>query len=315
VGYDLSKETHPNYAKYSQKLEDGWIFGRKVDNSDTQLSEFRDNIPSLALGLVLYLISSHLFRIFYSSRFPVKLATQPLKRAYFFLGFSAAFLYVLFGNSVIFIFTILSLNYAISRTFQGSIANPIITWIFNLSVLYLNETYKGYHFKSIDEHLAFLDRNRGLLARWDVNFNISMLRLVSYNMDYYWSFYPPPNSPERNDRDLAPLTEKDRINTSCYKEDYNFIYYLSYVTYTPLYLAGPIITYNNFISQLRYPREITLKDTILYGIRLLLAMLTMEFMLHYIYAVAISNSKAWENDTPFELGFIGIFNLLYVWLK
>lgn len=30
--------------------------------------------------------------------------------------------------------------------------------------------------------------------RWDVTFNICMLRLVSYNMDYYWSFQFTPTA-------------------------------------------------------------------------------------------------------------------------
>ncbi|CAG8821368.1 13642_t:CDS:2, partial [Gigaspora rosea] len=80
--------------------------------------------------------------------------------------------------------------------FEGSIANPIITWIFNLGILFLNETYGNYKFGDLNEKLSFLDNNRGLVARWDVTFNICMLRLVSFNMDYYWSFHSSNNTPE-----------------------------------------------------------------------------------------------------------------------
>ncbi|CAG8672490.1 8728_t:CDS:2, partial [Paraglomus occultum] len=119
----------------------------------------------------------------------------------------------------------------------------------------------------------------------------------------------------RNDRDKAPLTEKDRINAPCYKEDYNYIYYLSYILYAPLYLAGPIITYNNFISQLRYPCRPSFKSVSLYGIRLVGSMLLMEFMLHYMYVVAIAKAHAWQGDSPIELGMIAYFNLKLIWLK
>ncbi|RHZ44705.1 hypothetical protein Glove_712g39 [Diversispora epigaea] len=314
--YDLSQETHPNYSNYSKYLTKGWMFGRKLDNTDIQLAVFRNNYFLLAFALIIYLIISHLYRILFISK-SSKTITQSLKRTLFFLGFSTIFLYVLFGNSIIFIFIILSLNYVISKVFEGSIFNPSITWIFNLSVLFSNEAYSGYKFSNINDHLEFLDDNRGLLHRWDVTFNICMLRLLSYNMDYYWSFHPTAitTSPERKYKDATSFTETERIITPCCKEDYNFIYYLSYILYTPLFLAGPIITYNDFISQLRYSRDIDVKGVLLYGIRLLGAILLMEVMLHYIYVVVIGKAKAWDNDTPFELGMIGLFNLLYVWLK
>lgn len=34
---------------------------------------------------------------------------------------------------------------------------------------------------------AWLDSYGGLVARWEVLFNITILRLISFNLDYYWS--------------------------------------------------------------------------------------------------------------------------------
>lgn len=44
-------------------------------------------------------------------------------------------------------------------------------------------------------------------------------------------------------------------------------------------------------------------------------MLTMEFVLHFIYVVAIKDAKAWAGDTPFQLSMIGAWNLIVMWLK
>ena len=52
--YDVSKPSHPGYIKYGHLLSDGWIPGRKVDNSDDQYRGFRDNIPYMALLLVVH---------------------------------------------------------------------------------------------------------------------------------------------------------------------------------------------------------------------------------------------------------------------
>ena len=100
-------------------------------------------------------------------------------------------------------------------------------------------------------------------------------------------------------------------------EDYSFRNYLAYSLYAPLYLTGPILTFNDYISQARYsPSSIETARTTLYGIRFLISLLTMEVMLHFIYAVAISKAQpAWELYTPFQLSMIGYFNLHIIWLK
>ena len=52
--YDVSGPWHSSYKHYESLLEPGWIPGRRVDNSDAQYSGFRDNIPYMALVLVLH---------------------------------------------------------------------------------------------------------------------------------------------------------------------------------------------------------------------------------------------------------------------
>ena len=101
------------------------------------------------------------------------------------------------------------------------------------------------------------------------------------------------------------------------QQDFNFRNYVSYALYAPLYLAGPILTFNDFIAQARAPlRSITPQRTLLYGIRFFISLFTMEVMLHYIYAVAISKAEpAWEIYTPAQVSMLGYFNLHIIWLK
>jgi D-alanyl-lipoteichoic acid acyltransferase DltB (MBOAT superfamily) len=84
-----------------------------------------------------------------------------------------------------------------------------------------------------------------------------------------------------------------------------------------LYLAGPIITFNDYISQLRYrPHSITPKRTTLYAVRFVVCLLTMEIMIHYMYMVAIFKAQpSWDNYTPAQLSMLGFFNLKHIWLK
>ena len=47
-----------------------------------------------------------------------------------------------------------------------------------------------------------------------------------------------------------------RQKTSLPASAYNLITYLAYVYYPPLYIAGPICTFNSFASQLRVPMRL-----------------------------------------------------------
>jgi hypothetical protein len=62
--YDVSGPWHPSYKQYEHLLEPGWIPGRKVDNSDAQYQSFRDNIPYMALVLVLHPILRRVYESF-----------------------------------------------------------------------------------------------------------------------------------------------------------------------------------------------------------------------------------------------------------
>ena len=52
-----------------------------------------------------------------------------------------------------------------------------------------------------------------------------------------------------------------------------------------------------------------------YAVRFAFCILTMEWILHHMYVVAIKDSRAWEGDTPFQVSMIGFWNLIVVWLK
>ena len=87
--------------------------------------------------------------------------------------------------------------------------------------------------------------------------------------------------------------------------------------YSPLYLAGPILTFNDYISQVKYtPKSVTRERTLLYGIRFAICLLTMEVVLHFLYAVAIFKAQpGWGAYSPFQLSMLSYFNLHIIWLK
>ncbi|GAA5958460.1 hypothetical protein JCM8115_002473 [Rhodotorula mucilaginosa] len=306
-----------HYWTYAGKLRDGWIGGLQVDVSDHQYYLFRSNLPLLVALMLFHVALSRSYRFLSRRLSPTLNPLNPRvyspsdardARARFSATFSLILLAALHGTSLPKILVILYLNYRIARL--GIINNssndqyglssssrrrsknkssgggwswrrewtPYATWGFNIAVLFANSLAEGYYYSSISSRLAFLDEYKGLLPRWQINWNISMLRLVSFNMEWYWAWSAassagpeeeegekdavllpePPTSPRikaaggqrrrTRRRSTTPL-----LDPSPAAGNYSFVLYLAYVLYPPLYLAGPIMTYPSFVAQLAPP--------------------------------------------------------------
>ncbi|KAK2750589.1 glycerol transporter [Myotisia sp. PD_48] len=348
---DISKDSHPAYPSYSEELSRGWILGRKVDNTDAQYSSFRDNIPYMTLLVILHPILRRVYDHFLpvtpanndrpASNGKVRDDDTPQgmienadarmsQRINFDFRFGLVLIAALHGFSIFKILAILWLNYMIATRLPRAQIPPA-TWIFNIGILFANELLDGYHYADIATTLfsadpksfvgiwaSWLDSYGGIISRWEVLFKITILRLISFNMDYYWSLDYRSGSPvEKKQIDPSALSERDRVATPAPSSSFNAKNYVAYILYSPLYLAGPILTFNDYINQQQYrPISLTRTRTILYGVRFLLTLLCMELILHYIYVVAISKSSPdWSTYTPFQLSMLGFFNLHIIWLK
>lgn len=310
IPISLSLESHPNYPFYQSKLSSGWLFGRKMDNSDAQYRSFRGNLSYLIGAASLYLLLKFLRRrlIPSSSKGEGLLYTIPLNAL-----ISLVVVFVLHGASALKLLAILSLNYTIAKQCKGSKLGPLLTWLFNGAVLFANELNHGYRFGAISPSLGYLDDIEGLYPRWHVIFNITMLRLISFNMDYYWS-HSHQDRTLANKVQTAP-SDKQRQEIPHPDGVYSYVNYIAYVLYPPLYIAGPILTFNDFMWQLRRPINLGASDVRNYFVRFLVSFFTMEFILHFMYVVAIKDRKAWIGDTPLQISMIGFWNLMVVWLK
>ncbi|KAM0693893.1 hypothetical protein Q7P36_006017 [Cladosporium allicinum] len=346
--YDVSGPWHASYKQYENLLEPGWIPGRKVDNSDAQYRGFRENIPYMGMVVVLHPILRRVYERFTKSTEPSTPSGAPTSkidgpaaiearkesRIRFDVGFAVIFLLALHGISAAKVFTILYVNYQVATALPRQYV-PAATWIFNIAILFANELCNGYRFSSIASLILppetskaggqsggnwgdWLDSYGGLIPRWEILFNICVLRLISFNFDYYWSLdHKVMSAVEKKNMDPANYSERERIDTPPTPADFSFRNYIAYVLYSPLYLAGPILTFNDYIYQQRHQLpSINRSRTMLYALRFLICLLTMELVLHYLYAVAISKSNPdWSQYTPFQLSMLGYFNLHVIWLK
>ncbi|EDR04007.1 uncharacterized protein LACBIDRAFT_191382 [Laccaria bicolor S238N-H82] len=309
IPVSLSSPSNPNYPFYQMRLSNGWLFGRRIDNSDAQYRSFRNNLPPLLIGALAFLLSKFL-RVHYAT-------VNPGNNLYlipFNVGCSLVMILALHGTSALKVLAIVSANYGIAKMCRGSRAGPALTWMFNAAVLFLNERYGGYRFGDMIPGLEYLDTIQGAYPRWHVSFNITMLRLVSFSMDHYWACQPL-RSPSSEDTGSAQLSEKQRQSMAHPEGMYSYMNYIAYVLYPPLYIAGPIMTFNDFIWQHRRPTPISTQTTIKYLLRFVVSFMTMEFILHFMYVVAIKDRKAWVGASPAQISMIGFWNLMIVWLK
>jgi hypothetical protein len=131
------------------------------------------------------------------------------QRISFDVVFAVLFVGALHGTSALKIFAILYINYSIAQRVPRPYI-PAVTWIFNIGILFANELNRGYSYASIFGLFTpptsekgppsislgtTLDHYGGLIPRWEVLFNFTVLRLISFNLDYYWSLNSRGDSP------------------------------------------------------------------------------------------------------------------------
>ena len=216
---------HPNFAKFESLLSPGWVPGRKVDNSDQQYACFRYNIKLLLFLLVLHPTLRRGFERIYQSSTSANGAVTSHesigkvagiqsseadrrlnRRVSFDLYFAVIYIFALHGSSAFKIFLILYVNFTLATRLNKEYV-PVTTWAFNIGVLFANEIFKGYPYAGFvtlfhsstdpargselqgekQTWALLLDSFGGLLPRWEILFNITVLRLISFNLDYYWS--------------------------------------------------------------------------------------------------------------------------------
>ncbi|KAH6656950.1 putative glycerol: H+ symporter [Truncatella angustata] len=345
TAYTASRpSSNPQYRKFERYLSPGWIPGRNIDISDNQYHTFRKNAPYMGALLVFHPLLRRLYNAVLHPIASRASTTRPTleeadrrlnQRTSFDFAFAIIFLLALHGISAFKILAILYINYQIATTVPRK-SIPLATWAFNIGTLFANELFSGYRLAQLAAFIVhpegrgrvapqsnlvewgvWLDSYGGIMTRWEILFNITVLRLISFNLDYYWSLDRRSYSPVEKQIDPAALSERDRVSIPAQSKDFSFRNYIAYAIYAPLYLTGPILTFNDYISQQRYrPATIETARTIRYGVRFALALLAMEVMLHYNYIQAISKANpTWGEYTAAQLSLLSFLNLHLIWLK
>jgi len=202
------------------------------DNSDSQYAGFRDNIPYMLALLVVHPLLRKAYNSFWRIDTYTKVPrantgqstlTQGLSpsaaadarseaRISFDFIFALIFVFALHGVSALKVILILYINFKVATQLPRSYV-VAATWIFNIGILFANELCHGYPFAKVAAFIlpsqtsasgienqtpgwgGWIDSYGGILPRWEILFNITVLRLISFNLDYHWSLTAGSSEP------------------------------------------------------------------------------------------------------------------------
>ncbi|GET88024.1 glycerol uptake protein, putative [Leishmania tarentolae] len=229
-----------------------------------------------------------------------------------------------------------------------------IMWSTHVTLLYIieikggfEETYWLQYFLPTTEKIAraVLAENRTppwkQRMRWCVSFRMSTLRLIAFNYDLWEATHAGARARDRaaakHDTgcvECAQLREQNAASAAampaeasrCYKyrteyardlADYNFLNYAAYMLFPPLYLAGPMSSFNAFVSHMRVPStSMPLRTMVRYAFGILRIYITEYVLLHFVHIPCIgSYTFVIPRMSLLELAYFLFYMLAYLWLK
>ena len=273
----------------------GWIPGRKMDLLDTQWREFRSGIPLLLLFAAGQSIFANFARNYSATAHGIVQLLSGL-----------SYLVVLHGYRSVFILLVVVANYAVSVWFRS----PWAIWTFNLfALVVVSGTGEYWEIPSLSSFSG--------MTNWAHHFNMVMLKQISFGIDVGRAEKDAP----KDEESAAEEDYKSRQERSHRMKDYSLLNYLTYVFYAPLYLAGPIVSFNAWQSYMAKPASSGFNFHVIffYALRWLGIFLLMEVFTHYVY----SNGIAAQSDVTLrskisDIGLAFAFAwsvLFFMWMK
>ncbi|XP_021899295.1 putative membrane-bound O-acyltransferase C24H6.01c isoform X1 [Carica papaya] len=284
-------------------LRPGWLFHLGFsDASDAQWRNFRGNLPILTLVLTIFTALANMSRSYFH------LKAKGMSIVWLFI--SMVYLLYLHGACIIFILSIAAANFLLTKIFARTKYFPWALWVYNIFFLLCNRVYKGYSFTLFGQRWAYLDHFRGTF-RWHICFNFVVLRMISFGYDYHLAQQDSCFDQKRHIQRCCICKSGKICNyvlqeRSVQSKNLKFSIYLCYLVYAPLYIAGPIISFNAFASQLDAPQKNnSRRDIAWYGLRWVFTLFLMELITHMFYYNAFAISGLWRHLSPMDIFIIG----------
>lgn len=320
----------------------GWAFGGLHDLSDPQYTAFRASLFLLmSVALAHILVGRFLER---KEDAGAGAGSGWQRQSLWSIAAGLLFLTYCFRSQILFFLWVAALN------FYCKDLGVVATWGFNLFVLITSKYLGGYNFASVGA--PFLDTALGTaVVPWQVCFNISLCRFISFNCDCIWAHRgrtAPAVTPHEvsSPADYSNNSNKNSSNnlqrrrvvewmlvdrpTHSLDSDYSWLMYWTYVTYIPLFIGGPVLSYNAFAQQWTMPRTAWKAATRLHWKRIgglclewLFWLAVLELLTQVFYYNGINDLELYRRTdvyptgtwSPWEVAWGGWFTLNFMWMK
>jgi D-alanyl-lipoteichoic acid acyltransferase DltB (MBOAT superfamily) len=319
-------------------LRPGWIAGRRADLSDAQWRTFRAGLPPLAVALAAFAAASRALRR--AAAPSVEAAVR--RRAALHAAAAAAFLIYLHGAGAALVFALVAACHAAARLAAGSRHGAAAIWAANMGALAAARYTNGApaFFASLPlglgARLGALDALRGAGVRWHVCYNLTALRVLSHGLDLHWRRRAASGGDSDAAQDDAkrggapPATPRGRARTPLpAAADYSLLPALAHALYPPLYLAGPLVTFQDYAWQLRAGAGAggraapSLRGALARcAARLLADLAAIEVLTHFLYFNSLAVHRVGARLRPAglpwgapEAGLAAWWVLAFMWLK
>ncbi|CAL1169443.1 unnamed protein product [Cladocopium goreaui] len=276
-----------------------------IDLSDIQWREYRKVLPLLSLAAAAHILAR---------------AALGRRRIWPCLMLSGAFVLYVHGAHTIFVIAACFGSYALAKVCGVSRWAPFVAWAYGLLMIAIKLSEVRISFGFLGPFGYWLN---GLQSHdWHQSLSLLCLRLISFNMDYYWTLKELKDT--KVDDAQAKVTSmpsslyKTREQQSRDLEEYNITNCLAYCFYSPLWLAGPTTTFNAFTSHIRDRSQEAVVGwkLLLYATRLLFCFVLLEVMLHSCPVWAIGRSSLYlKVQRPDLLASYAMMMLIAMWLK
>ena len=367
IGFRISAKCG-NIWSCSRHLKQTWLH-YPIDTSDGQWRDFRGSMwllwACLTISAATYFCIRRLFTrdsgaFFTKSQ---RAIVHTLSR----LTFGAVFLLAQHGYHSLIVILLAIVSFVIAKLLQRSKFSVPAVWIYATFILLFKESYRIKHYPSLFFLKPIFDRSYGGLYSWQLPANFLILRLISFSLDYKTAcirdnstksgknntvrLMNADSMQQSNDATAAvtiiptashlgipvhahALSELELVSNCLQLPDYSFLNFSVYVLYAPLYMAGPIITFDDFMrsSLGKYSKEERdstgdeekdndheenqeLSVPWMYGCRWLLCFLLMETLSSFFPLFAVLNSGLFFNLNVAEMAAAAYLTLKLMWLK
>lgn len=219
---------------------------------------------------------------------------------------------------------LLSLFHVLVLAVAGRPWGALALWASMLASLLLVRLTEGFQ-PSLVGVSHWLLRQRGSL-RWDVCFNLTALRMLSYGLDVHWT--RQGGTSEAKDAAKPAAISPNRPPPPAAHP--SLLALLTYALYPPLYVAGPIMTFGDFMAQRSRAKEAPgaaateshRHQTIRYALRFLADWACVELLTHCLFFNSLAAYKVGPTFAAYglawgatEVGLTGFWALAFVWAK